>query len=48
MQFQYKFVCIYFNELKIIVLKYFFATLGILDPKIAITRYMVIVATWLH
>ena len=45
-QFQLKFVYIYRNEVKIIAITYFLATLAILDKKIAITHYLVIVSTW--
>ena len=41
-QFQLKFVYIYRNEVKMIAITYFLATLAILDTKIAITRYLVI------
>ena len=45
-QFQLKFVYIYRNEVKIIAIIYFLATFAILDTKIAVTRYLVIVSTW--
>ena len=44
-QFQLKFVPIYCNEVNIIAITYFLATLAILDTKIAITSYLVIVST---
>ena len=42
--FQLKFVSIYRKEVKMIAITYFLATLPILVTKIAITRYLVIVA----
>ena len=44
--FQLKFVSIYLKEVKIIANTYFLATLPSLTPRIAITRYLVIVSTW--
>ena len=44
--FQLKFVSNYRKEAKIIAITYLLATLPILDTKIAITRYLVIVITW--
>ena len=45
--FQLKFVSIYRKEVKIIAITHFMATLAILTTKIAITRYPVIVSTWI-
>ena len=45
-QFQIKCVYIYHNEVKIIAITYFLATLFNLVSKIAITRYLVIISTW--
>ena len=43
-QLQLKFVYIYRNEVKIIAMIYFLATLAILATKIAITHYLVTVS----
>ena len=43
--FQLKFASIYRKEVKIIEITYFLATLPIMDTKVAITRYLVIVST---
>ena len=46
--FQLKFVSIYRKEVKIIAITYFLATLLILTTKIAITRYLKLVALDSH
>ena len=49
-QFQLKFVLayIYRNEMKIIAITYFLATLAIFNTKIAITRNLLIVSSILN
>ena len=37
---------VYRNEVKIIAITHFLATLAIVDTKFAITRYLVVVSTW--